>query len=224
MEANDRVDTMDSEMTNLSAEPATKVPVIKQTLPSDPTPLEGALVARAQRGDRAAFDILVLRHQHRLLKLVSQYVRNPADALDVTQESLIKAYRALPRFRGDSALFTWLHRIAVNTAKNHLEAEKRRNRWGHVDSDQAQYHEDTLVVKDYATPERVLLKNEIGRAVHEAVERLPHKLRRAIILREHDGLSYDEIAETLRIPVGTIRSRIFRAREAINKRLEPLLN
>ena len=183
-----------------------------------------ALVERVQRGDKSAFDLLVLKYQHKLVKLISRYVRDPSEVQDVAQESFLKAYRALPKFRGDSAFYTWLYRIAINTAKNHLVSQARRPPNGDVDSADAEQFEGDSDLKENATPERLLLREEIERTVIEAIDDLPQDLKTAITLRELEGLSYEEIAQAMDCPIGTVRSRIFRAREAINKRLEPLLD
>ncbi len=182
------------------------------------------LVRRVQQGEKEAFDLLVLKYQHRLIKLISRYIRDSAEVYDVAQESFLKAYRALPNFRGDSAFYTWLYRIAINTAKNHLVSQSRRPPDSDVDSSEAEQFDGESELKEYATPERMLLKEEIERTVIDAIEQLPPDLRTAITLRELEGMSYEEIAQTMDCPIGTVRSRIFRAREAINKRLEPLLH
>jgi RNA polymerase sigma-70 factor (ECF subfamily) len=183
-----------------------------------------ALVRRVQRGEKAAFDLLVLKYQHKLAKLISRYIRDPSEVLDVAQEAFLKAYRALPRFRGDSAFYTWLYRIAINTAKNHLVAQGRRPPDTDIDSVDAEQYDGDSILKDQSTPENLALRDEIERAVVEAIEALPEDLRSAITLRELEGLSYEEIAQAMDCPIGTVRSRIFRAREAINKVLEPLLD
>ncbi|NOY63368.1 MAG: RNA polymerase sigma factor RpoE [Gammaproteobacteria bacterium] len=180
------------------------------------------LVERVQRGDKKAFDILVLKYQHRLIKLISRYLRDEGEVYDVAQEAFIKAYRALPGFRGDSAFYTWLYRIAINTAKNYLVAQKRRPPSTDIAAEDAE-RLDGSALKDTATPERILHKDEVERTVYEAIEQLPEELRMAITLREFEGLSYEEIAQTMECPVGTVRSRIFRARDAIQKKLAPLL-
>ncbi len=181
------------------------------------------LVERTQAGDKRAFDLLVLKYQHRIMKLVGRYVRNPDDAADVAQEAFIKAYRALANFRGDSAFYTWLYRIAINTAKNHLVAVGRKPL--EVDMEYANGDAVDLesLQQDISTPEGLLLTDEIQATVVAALEELPEDLRVAITLRELEGMSYDEIAQTMECPIGTVRSRIFRAREAIDKRLAPLL-
>ncbi|MGB5209798.1 MAG: RNA polymerase sigma factor RpoE [Gammaproteobacteria bacterium] len=183
-----------------------------------------ALVERVQKGDRSAFDVLVSRYQHKVVKLVMRYVRDQSEALDVAQEAFIKAYRALPRFRGDSAFYTWLYRITINTAKNHLVAAKRRPLDYNLDLQNPEQYELHARLKDIDTPERVLLSEEIREAVNQAIEGLPEDLRTAIMLRELEGMSYEEIAATMECPVGTVRSRIFRARDAIDKRVRPLMD
>lgn len=179
------------------------------------------LVERVQQGDKRAFDILVTKYQHRLVKLVSRYISDKDEVLDVTQEAFIKAYRALPNFRGDSAFYTWLYRIAANTAKNWLISQGRKPR--SVDVDDAEQLGGEPELRDTATPEQQYQKSEVEQAVIAAVNELPEDLRKAITLRELEGLSYEEIAEQMDCPVGTVRSRIFRARDAINKALTPYL-
>ena len=186
--------------------------------------VDKALVQRVQNGEKQAFDMLVLKYQHKLVKLISRYIRDPSEVMDVAQESFLKAYRALPNFRGDSAFYTWLYRIAINTAKNYLVAQSRRPPDDDVDSTEAEQYEGESDLKENATPERLLLRDEIERTVVAAIEQLPEDLRTAITLRELEGLSYEDIAIAMDCPIGTVRSRIFRAREAINKRLEPLLD
>ena len=181
------------------------------------------LVARVQQGEKAAFDILVLKYQSRIINLVSRFVRNQSDAQDVAQEAFLKAYRALPNFRGDSAFYTWLYRIAVNTAKNYLAIQSRRSGETEQDISEIEQIEGNSVLKDNATPEHLLLKDEIEATVISAIEKLPEDLRMAITLREIEGLSYEEIAAVMDCPIGTVRSRIFRAREAIDSQLAPLL-
>jgi len=182
------------------------------------------LVERVQRGDRRAFDLLMLKYQHRIAKLVTRYVQDPADSLDVTQEAFMKAYRAIPRFRGDSAFYTWMYRIAINTAKNHLAAQARRPRDSGVDVTDAEQFDGVVELKETVTPEGLALTEEIQRTVAAAIEALPEDLKVAVSLRELEGLSYEDIARVMECPVGTVRSRIFRAREAINARLDPLLD
>jgi RNA polymerase sigma-70 factor (ECF subfamily) len=182
------------------------------------------LVRRVQRGDRAAFDVLVRKYQHKIVKLVTRYVHDGAEALDVSQEAFIKAYRAIHGFRGDSAFYTWLYRIAINTAKNHLVAEGRRPLEHGMDLQDPEQYDVQARLRDNDTPERLLLTDEIQRTVETAIAELPEDLRTAIVLRELEGMSYEQIAETMGCPVGTVRSRIFRAREAIDAKLKPLLD
>ena len=182
------------------------------------------LVARAQRGDKRAFDLLVAKYQRKLGRLLSRFIRDPAEVEDVAQEAFMKAYRALPSFRGDSAFYTWLYRIGINTAKNYLVALGRRAPTvTEFDSDEAEGFEDGEQLRDINTPESMLMSKEIGSTVNAAMEDLPEDLRTAIALREIEGLSYEEIASIMNCPIGTVRSRIFRAREAIAARLRPLL-
>jgi RNA polymerase sigma-70 factor (ECF subfamily) len=181
------------------------------------------LVQKVQRGDKNAFDVLVRKYQFKIIKLISRYVHDPSEALDVSQEAFLKAYRALPGFRGDSAFYTWLYRIAINTAKNYLVAQGRRPPGSDVDAQEAEQYEGQSFLKEYETPERLLLKDEIEETVFKAIEELPEDLRTAITLRELEGMSYEEIAQTMGCPIGTVRSRIFRAREAIDNKLRPLL-
>jgi RNA polymerase sigma-70 factor (ECF subfamily) len=182
------------------------------------------LVRRAQRGERGAFDLLVLRYQHKVVKLVARLLRDPTEAEDVAQESFVKAYRALASFRGDSAFYTWMYRIAVNTARNAMASRQRRpiEYEGGLNEGELSVMEARLRHTD--TPEASVLSEEIRTTVNRAVEQLPEDLRTAIILREVEGLSYEEIAEAMECPVGTVRSRIFRAREAIDRSLKPLLD
>lgn len=182
------------------------------------------LVERVQRGERRAFDLLMLKYQHRIAKLIARYVQDPADVLDVAQEAFMKAYRAIPKFRGDSAFYTWMYRIAINTAKNHLAAQARRPRDSGVDVTDAEQFDGAADLKETATPEGLALTEEIQRTVAAAIEALPEDLKVAVSLRELEGLSYEDIARVMECPVGTVRSRIFRAREAINARLDPLLD
>lgn len=182
------------------------------------------LVRRVQRGDSRAFDLLVQKYQHRIGHLVGRYVRDAAEVEDISQEAFIKAYRGLANFRGDSAFYTWLYRIAVNTAKNHLVAAGRRVPDQGVDATEAEQYESGTLLRENATPERALLTEEIKRTVDEAIAALPADLREALTLREMEGLSYEEIALAMSCPVGTVRSRIFRAREAVDARLQPLLD
>jgi RNA polymerase sigma-70 factor (ECF subfamily) len=181
------------------------------------------LVARVQGGDKRAFDLLVARYQHRIIKLVSRYVRDQGDALDVAQEAFIKAYRALPNFRGDSAFYTWLYRIAINTAKNYLVALGRRPLEADLGGPDGEPMALEELQADDETPEKILLVEEIKDTILKTIEALPEDLRTAIMLREVEGLSYEEIAEAMDCPIGTVRSRIFRAREAIDMKLKPLM-
>lgn len=185
--------------------------------------VDEALVARVQRGDRRAFDLLVLKYQNRVAALIARYIRDQAEVADVTQEAFIRAYRAISSFRGDSAFYTWLYRIAINTAKNQLVASDRRPPGNDVDPDEAEQLDIGARLKDNTTPEHHLLEDEIARTIHDALADLPEDLRTAITLRELEGLSYEEISKAMDCPIGTVRSRIFRAREAIDSRLRPLL-
>jgi len=183
------------------------------------------LVERAQKGDKRAFELLVLKYQRKLGRLLSRLVRDPGEVEDVTQEAFIKAYRALPSFRGDSAFYTWLYRIGINTAKNYLVAMGRRAPTStDVEAEEAEGQEGGELLRDINTPESLLLTKEIGNTVNAAIEALPEELRSAIQLRELEGMSYEEIAKLMDCPIGTVRSRIFRAREAIAERLKPLLD
>ncbi|WP_053937814.1 RNA polymerase sigma factor RpoE [Amantichitinum ursilacus] len=182
------------------------------------------LVHRAQNGDKRAFELLVAKYQRRIARLLSRLIRDPAEIEDVTQEAFIKAYRALPSFRGESAFYTWLYRIAINTAKNYLAALGRRPQLSaDYEDDEGETLDAAAQIPDYHTPEAELANREIVRTVNEVVESLPDELRTAISLREMDGLSYEDIASVMNCPIGTVRSRIFRAREAISAKLRPLL-
>lgn len=183
------------------------------------------LVERAQKGEQKAFDTLVAKYQRKLGRLLARFIRDPAEVEDVTQEAFIKAYRALPSFRGDSAFYTWLYRIGINTAKNYLVAQGRRAPTStSFDSEEAESFEDADQLRDINTPESLLHSKQIGETVNAAMEALPEELRTAIVLREIEGLSYEEIASIMDCPIGTVRSRIFRAREAVAARLKPLLD
>ncbi len=183
------------------------------------------LVARAQRGDKRAFELLVEKYQRKLGRLLARFIRDPAEVEDVTQEAFIKAYRALPAFRGDSAFYTWLYRIGINTAKNYLMALGRRAPTStEVEAEDAEGFENGEQLRDINTPESVLLSAEIAQTVNATIEQLPEELRTAIQLREIEGMSYEDIARIMDCPIGTVRSRIFRAREAIAERLRPLLD
>lgn len=185
---------------------------------------DAELVKRVQAGDKRAFDILVLKYQSRIINLISRYVSDHHAAMDVAQEAFIKAYKGLKNFRGDSAFYTWMYRIAINTAKNHLASTGRKMPEYAVDAQEAEQFEGESGLKEYASPERVLMSEEIKETVHRAIEALPEDLKAAITLRELEGMSYEEIAEVMDCPIGTVRSRIFRAREAIDKRLKPLID
>jgi len=182
------------------------------------------LVQRVQRGDKPAFDLLVAKYQRKLFRLLSRLIRDQAEIEDVAQEAFIKAYRALPNFRGESAFYTWLYRIAINTAKNYLVAQGRRAPTRtETEIEDAENFDDGDSLRTEDTPERMLLSKQVAEAVNRAIERLPEDLRTAIVLRELEGLSYDEIAESMNCPIGTVRSRIFRAREAVAEELRPIL-
>src|SRR5690625_3321316 len=181
------------------------------------------LVERVQNGDKSAFDVLVGKYQHKIISLVTRYVNDHAEAMDVAQEAFIKAYRAIGRFRGDSAFYTWLYRIAVNTAKNHLVAQSRRPPESDIDAQDAEQYDYESRLKEQETPEGLVERDEVARTIIAAIDELPEDLRTAITLRELEGLSYEEIAQAMECPIGTVRSRIFRAREAIDKKLRPLI-
>jgi len=185
---------------------------------------DAQLVRRVQKGDKGAFDLLVLKYQHKIVNLVMRFVRDPDLALDITQEAFLKAYRALPRFRGESAFYTWLYRIAVNTAKNHLAAVRRRPMDIELDLQDPEQYNLHAKLKETDTPEGVTLSHELHATVDKAIEALPEDLRTAIILREFEGMSYEQIAQTMECPVGTVRSRIFRARDAIGKKIGNLID
>lgn len=186
--------------------------------------IDQQLVVRAQRGEKHAFNLLVTKYQRKLARLISRLVRDPAEVEDVTQEAFIKAYRALPQFRGESAFYTWLYRIGVNTAKNFLMSQGRRApTTTEKDAEEAETFDDAEQLRDINTPESVLMSRQVAATVNAAMARLPEELRTAITLREIEGLSYDEIAELMNCPIGTVRSRIFRARESIAAELRPLL-
>jgi RNA polymerase sigma-70 factor (ECF subfamily) len=183
------------------------------------------LVEQVQRGDKRAFELLVAKYQRKIFRLLSRLIRDAAEIEDVAQEAFIKAYRALPNFRGESAFYTWLYRIAINTAKNYLVAQGRRApTTTDTEIDEAENFDEGDQLRDVNTPDSMLLSKQVGEAVNRAIEKLPEDLRTAIVLRELEGLSYEEIAETMNCPIGTVRSRIFRAREAIAEELRPLLD
>jgi len=181
------------------------------------------LVRKVRNGDRAAFDLLVVKYQSRVASIISRYVYDSQEVMDLTQEAFVKAFRAMDRFRGDSAFYTWLYRIAVNTAKNYLESRGRRPQ-GSADVAEAENFDDGGRLRDVASPERLLQREELQQALSEAIAQLPEELRSAFLLREYDGLSYEDIARILECPIGTVRSRIFRARDSVDRYLGPLLN
>jgi RNA polymerase sigma-70 factor (ECF subfamily) len=186
--------------------------------------IDRQLVARAQAGDKRAFELLVEKYQRKLARLLSRFIRDPAEVEDVTQEAFIKAYRALPAFRGDSAFYTWLYRIGINTAKNYLMAMGRRAPTStEIEAEEAEGFDEGEQLRDINTPESLLLSSEIAATVNSTIERLPEELRTAIQMREIEGMSYEDIAKAMNCPIGTVRSRIFRAREAIAEQLRPLL-
>ncbi len=191
--------------------------------PSISAELDEELVARVQRGDKKAFDLLVIKYQHKIIQLVNRYVKDPCEAQDVAQEAFIKAYRALNNFRGDAAFYTWLYRIAINTAKNYLQARSRRSGQFEVDIQDAEKVENAPQLHDLNSPDNHLANQQIIETIKEAISLLPEEMRTAIVLREFEGMSYEQIAEAMDCPIGTVRSRIFRAREAINEKLSPLL-
>lgn len=186
--------------------------------------MDHELVARVQRGDSTAFDLLVRKYQHRIVALIGRYVSDWSECQDVAQEAFLRAYRAMGSFRGDAQFYTWLHRIAVNTAKNHLVANGRRPPTDDIDVADAEQYDSGIRLRDNDTPERELMRQQMEQTVMRAVEALPEELRNAITLREVEGLSYEEIAARMDCPIGTVRSRIFRAREAIEQELAPLLD
>ena len=181
------------------------------------------LVKRAQKGDKVAFDVLVTKYHLKVVNLVTRFVKDNDDAQDVAQEAFIKAYRGLKNFRGDSAFYTWLYRIAINSAKNYLVSQSRKTPAYAVDIEDAEHIESAIALKEYDTPEGNLLTSEIEQTVYRAIKELPEDLKTAITLRELEGMTYDEIALVMECPIGTVRSRIFRAREAIDKHLKPLI-
>ena len=187
-------------------------------------PTDKQLVERVKRGDKRAFDLLILKYQHKIIGLVGRYLRDQDEVQDVTQESFIKAYRALPNFRGDSAFYTWLYRIAINTAKNQLVSRSRRPPDTDIDADDGEFQDNYAVLRDNESPEDVLAMGQMESVIYRAIGDLPEELKVAVTLREFEGLSYDEIAEVMECPVGTVRSRIFRAREAIEKKIAAIEN
>ena len=181
------------------------------------------IIERVKGGEKEAYDLLVLKYQQRVINLISRFVKNHSDALDVSQETFIKAYRALPNFRGDSAFYTWLYRIAVNTAKNHLTVQSRKITKSDYDVADIEQIEGSMSLTEQTTPESLLVKDELQETILKTIENLPEDLKSAIMLREIEGLSYEGIAEVMECPVGTVRSRIFRAREMIDSKIKPLL-
>ena len=181
------------------------------------------IIERVKGGEKEAYDLLVLKYQQRVINLISRFVKNHSDALDVSQETFIKAYRALPNFRGESAFYTWLYRIAVNTAKNHLTVQSRKITKSDYDVAEIEQIEGNMSLTEQTTPESLLVKDELQETILKTIENLPEDLKSAIMLREIEGLSYEEIAEVMECPVGTVRSRIFRAREMIDSKIKPLL-
>ena len=184
---------------------------------------DAELVERVQRGDKRAFDILVVKYQSKILSIISRFISDHAEINDVAQDAFIKAYRALPNFRGESAFYTWLYRIAINTAKNYLTAKGRRPPASDIDSQDAESYGVGVALRENASPERLMMRDQLKQVIFDTIDELPEDLRTAITLREIDGLSYEEIADSMDCPVGTVRSRIFRAREAIDEKLNPCL-
>jgi RNA polymerase sigma-70 factor, ECF subfamily len=205
----------------LSAEYRVNLPAATERVAKE---TDQELVRRVQSGDRRAFDLLFSRYQHKIVNLVSRYLRDSEDVQDVVQEAFIKAFRALPRFRGESAFYTWLYRIAINTAKNHIVARSRRPPGTDVEVEDAEHFDGADALRDLENPEAELAKDQLSAEIDAAIADLPDDLRSAVTLREFDGLTYEQIAEIMECPVGTVRSRIFRAREAIDRRISPLLD
>ncbi len=185
---------------------------------------DAELVERVQRGDKRAFDILVVKYQSKILSIISRFISDHAEINDVAQDAFIKAYRALPNFRGESAFYTWLYRIAINTAKNYLTAKGRRPPASDIDSQDAESYGVGVALRENASPERLLMRDQLKDVIFNTIDELPEDLKTAITLREMEGLSYEEIAESMDCPVGTVRSRIFRAREAIDEKMRPLFD
>lgn len=185
---------------------------------------DAELVKRVQRGDKRAFDLLVIKYQSKILSIVSRFISDNAEINDVAQDAFIKAYRALPNFRGESAFYTWLYRIAINTAKNYLTAKGRRPPASDIDSQEAESYGVGVALRENASPEKLMMRDQLKEVIFNTIEQLPDDLKTAITLREIDGLSYEDIAESMDCPVGTVRSRIFRAREAIDEKIKPLIN
>lgn len=181
------------------------------------------LVQRVQAGDKNAFDVLIMKYQQRIINVITGFVHDPVEAQDVAQEAFIKAYRAIPNFRGDSAFYTWLYRIAINTSKNHLTARARRPPTSDVDAADATNVYDAPELKEFETPESNLVSDELEQAIHQAIDELQEDTATAIKLREFEGMSYEEISEAMECPIGTVRSRIFRARESIEQRIQTVM-
>lgn len=222
-----RRDTQGSASGNLWHAPLSKTLGASPSIGDAPVADESAdveLVRRVQRGERRAFDVLVHKYQHRVAHLIGRYLRDAGDIEDVTQEAFVKAYRGLANFRGESAFYTWLYRIAVNTAKNYTASASRRATEQAVDAVDAEQYDGGWQLHEVATPERELASDEIQRTIKATLDGLPAELREALVLREMDGLTYDEIAAVMDCPIGTVRSRIFRARDAIDRQLEPMLD
>jgi RNA polymerase sigma-70 factor, ECF subfamily len=199
-------------------------PSSQESQPTVAKDTDQELVRRVQNGDRRAFDLLFSRYQHKIAGLVSRYVRTNEEIEDIVQESFIKAYRALPRFRGESAFYTWLYRIAINTSKNYLVAKSRRPPDVNIDAEESEFADGSESLHESENPENALTRDQLASVIDQAIRDLPDDLRSAVTLREFDGLSYEQIAEIMDCPVGTVRSRIFRAREAIDERIRPLVN
>jgi RNA polymerase sigma-70 factor, ECF subfamily len=207
-------------MENMSID---QLPVLKDVAQMSEQSIDQQLVERVQRGDKNAFNLLVSKYQHKVANLISRYVKNNSDVPDIVQEAFIKAYRALPNFRGESAFYTWLYRIAVNCAKNHSVSLSRKPPSNDIDVDEAELYDGGGALRESATPENILLTSEVKKVIFNTMNTLPEDLRLAINFREIEGLSYEEIATIMECPVGTVRSRIFRARDAIEKKIKPLL-
>jgi RNA polymerase sigma-70 factor, ECF subfamily len=185
---------------------------------------DAELVLRVQNGDKRAFDILVSKYQNKIFAIISRFVSDQAEVFDVAQETFIKAYRALPNFRGDSQFYTWVYRIAINTAKNYLTSKGRRPPATDIDSQDAESYGSGVALRENASPEKLMMRDQLQKVIFDTIDDLPEDLRRAITLREIEGMSYEEIAEVMQCPVGTVRSRIFRARETIDEKVKPLIN
>ena len=185
--------------------------------------IDQALVERVQKGDKKAFDVLVLKYQQRVMNILSRYVRDPSEVQDLAQETFIKAYRALPNFRGDSQFYTWVYRIAINTAKNYLTAKGRRPPASDIDSQDAENYSVGIALHENASPEKLLMRDQLEKVIFDTIDELPDDLKTAITLREIEGMSYEDIADSMGCPVGTVRSRIFRARETIDEKIRPLM-